>query len=55
MGCHFLLQGIIPTQSSNPSLLWLLRWQADSIALRYLGSPRKLYSDILIPEVLYCV
>ena len=27
VGCHFLLQGIFPTQGSN---LLLLRWQADS-------------------------
>ena len=28
VGCHFLLQGIFPTQGSNLSLLWLLecRW-----------------------------
>ena len=28
MGCHFLLQGIFPTQGSNPHLLRLLNWQA---------------------------
>ena len=28
MGCHFLLQGIFPTQGSNPSLLHLQHWQA---------------------------
>ena len=28
--CHFLLQGIFPTQGSNLSLLHLLHWQADS-------------------------
>ena len=26
VGCHFLLQGIFPTQESNPSLLTLLLW-----------------------------
>ena len=26
--CHALLQGIVPTQGSNPSLLCLLHWQA---------------------------
>ena len=26
-GCHFLLQGIFPTQGSNPCLLCLLHWQ----------------------------
>ena len=30
-GCHFLLQGILPTQASNPRLLHLLYWQADSL------------------------
>ena len=28
---HFLLQGIFPTQGSNPHLLRLLHWQADSL------------------------
>ena len=27
LGCHFLLQGIFPTQGSNPCLLRLLHWQ----------------------------
>ena len=26
MGCHFLLQGIFPTQGSNPHLLHSLHW-----------------------------
>ena len=30
MGCHFLLQGIFPTQGSNPCLL---HWQVDSLPL----------------------
>ena len=29
VGCHFLLQGIFPTQGSNPCLLCLLQWQGD--------------------------
>ena len=33
--CHFLLQGIVPTQGSN---LHLLHWQADSLPLSPLGS-----------------
>ena len=37
-GCLFLLQGIFPTQRSNPSLLCLLHWQVDSLPLA-LGSP----------------
>ena len=36
VSCHFLLQGIFPTQELN---LRLLCWQADSLALRQLGSP----------------
>ena len=40
VGCHFLLQGIFPTQESKPSLLCLLHWQADSLPLSHLRSPR---------------
>ena len=36
VGCHFLLQGIFPTQGLN---MHLLHWQADSLPLRHLGSP----------------
>ena len=38
VSCHFLLQGIFPTQGLNPCLLCLLQWQADSLPL-CLGSP----------------
>ena len=37
MGFHFLLQGIFQTQRSNPSLLHLLQWQADSLPRYHLG------------------
>ena len=37
--CHFLLQGIFPTQGSNPHLLQFLYWQADSLPLSPPGSP----------------
>ena len=37
VGCHALLQGILPTQGSNPCLL---HWQADSLPVSYQGSPR---------------
>ena len=30
VGCHFLLQGIFPTQGLNLGLLHLLHWQVDS-------------------------
>ena len=33
MRCHFLLQGIFPTQGLN---LHLLHWQVDSLPLSYL-------------------
>ena len=33
VGCHALLQGIFPTQGSNPCLLHLLNWQAGSLPL----------------------
>ena len=36
MGCHFLLQGIFPTQRSNPRLL---HWQVDSLPRSHLVSP----------------
>ena len=35
-GCHFLLQGIFPTQGSNPGFL---HWQVDSLSMSHLGSP----------------
>ena len=38
VGCHFLLQGIFPTQGSN---LCLLHWQADSLPLSHQGSPKR--------------
>ena len=38
-GCHFLLHEIFSTQGSNPCLLCLLHWQADSSPLSHLGSP----------------
>ena len=39
MGCHFLLQGIFPTQGSNTCLLLLLHWQVDSLPLPIFQSP----------------
>ena len=33
------IQGIFPTQGSNPGLLHLLLWQADSLPLSHQGSP----------------
>ena len=42
MGCHFLLQGIFPTQRLYPGLSHLLHWQAGSLPLSHLGRLRKL-------------
>ena len=39
--CHALLQGIFPTQGSNPPLLCLLHWLVDSSPLVPPGKPRK--------------
>ena len=38
VGCHALLQGIFPTQGSNPRLLCLLHWQAGLYHKSHLGS-----------------
>ena len=38
MGCHFLFQGIFPTQELNLCLLHLLHWQVDSLPLSHLES-----------------
>ena len=37
VGCHVLLQRIFLTQGSNPHLLCLLHWQADSLLLSHWG------------------
>ena len=47
-GCHFILQGIFQTQGSNPHLL---RWQADSLPLSYLGSSEFYVKYILIKQL----
>ena len=46
--CHGFLQGIFPTQGSNPHLLCLLQWQVDfytesELHKRPLGSKENLY------------
>ena len=35
VGCHFLLQGIFPTQGLNFHLLHLPHWQGDSLPLSH--------------------
>ena len=41
VGCHFLFQGIFPTQGLNTHLLSLLQWQVNSLPLGRLGSPKQ--------------
>ena len=45
VGCHFLLQGIFPTQALNPHLL---HWQAASLPLSY---HRSLQQGIIWPQM----
>ena len=45
VGCHFLLQGVLPTHSSN---LHLLHWQVDSLPLSHQGNSYTLFSEVLI-------
>ena len=45
VGCHLLLQGIFPTQGSNPRLLCLPCWQADFLPLAPPGKPLVSSSD----------
>ena len=40
VGCCFLLQGIVPTQGSNLSLLCLLHWLMGSLPLEPPGKPQ---------------
>ena len=53
VSCHFLLQGIFPTQELNLSLLCLLHWQADSLPLSHPGSPNILISSWFICSLTY--
>ena len=50
MGCHFLLQGIFPTQGLNPHLLCLLPWKVDSLAfLLYIRCcARVIWMDVIV-------
>ena len=40
VGCHSLLQGVFPTQGTNPCLLCLPHWQAGSSPLVPPGKPQ---------------
>ena len=41
MGGHALLQGVLPTQGSNPHLPGFLQWQAGSLPLGPPGESTK--------------
>ena len=41
VGRRVHLQGILPTQGSNPYLLGLLHWQLGSLPLSHLGGSQK--------------
>ena len=51
LGCHFLCQGIIPTQELNLHFLCLLHWQVDSLPLTPPQKPLVLMviANFLIP------
>ena len=51
MGCHALLQGIFPTQGSNPRLLCLLHWQVGSVPIVPPGKPRAFLSELKNPGI----
>ena len=46
VGCHFILQGIFPTQGTKPHLLHLLHWQVDSLPLYHQGNPRLCFKKV---------
>ena len=46
--CHFLLQGILPIQGWNLSLLHLLHWQADSLPLHPWEISNIIYFDLYV-------
>ena len=52
VGCHFLFQGMFPTQRSNPRLLHLLHWQANSLPLNQLRSPKKVWDPLKTKQTL---
>ena len=45
MGCHFLLQGIVPTQGSKLCLLCLLHWQMDSLPTEPSGTTGRILTN----------
>ena len=54
VGCHALLQGIFPTQESNPYFLCLLHWQVGSLPLVPPGKPNGEQDPLLISSFMSC-
>ena len=52
VGCHFLLQGISPTQKSN---LHLLYWPVDSLPLSHLESATSLLASHILDTSYYFI
>ena len=54
VGCHFLLQGIFPTQSSNPRLLhcrWVLyHWATQKAPFQCQATINPLFVSIMFPQ-----
>ena len=48
VGCPGLLQGIFPTQGSNPGLIHLLHWQTDSLTQAPPGMSKLAFPDTYI-------
>ena len=56
VGCHALLQGIVPTQESNLLLLGLLYWQVGSLPLVPPGKSRGHFIPYeLLPNLHYLI
>ena len=51
MGCHFLLQGIFPTQGLNPHVLCLLHCWTNSLPLVPPGKPSLIDSSLKSPNL----
>ena len=48
MDCRALVQGIFPTQGSNPHLLCLLHWQVGSLPVEPPGKPHNTHTFLQI-------
>ena len=51
VSCHFLLQGIFPTEGWNPSILCPLHWQVGSLPLAPPGNFRMKWSEAKVTQL----